>query len=197
MDALGRIISEGDWLTIDGSTGEVMAGEVATVQPDLSERLRQDPDGLGRRAAGARGPGQCGDRRSMPAPRCSSVPRASACAGPSTCSSMPSASWAVREMILAETTRPGRLAALAKILPMQPRISCACCWSIMGKPVTVRLLDPPLHEFLPTESGEIEQLAETTGLGLQAGQRRLELARGQPDDGAARVPAGDHVPRDL
>ena len=48
---------------------------------------------------------------------------------------------------------------------------------LQGKPVTVRLLDPPLHEFLPTESGEIEQLAETTGLGLLRVQRRLEALR--------------------
>ena len=92
--------------------------------------------------------------RSMPGPRAISAPRASACAAPSTCSSKPTASLAVRQMILA-SREADRQSALAKLLPMQRQDFIELFEIMAGLPVTIRLLDPPLHEFLPQAEHEI------------------------------------------
>jgi pyruvate,orthophosphate dikinase len=154
--AAGETISEGDWITIDGSTGEVMKGRVPTVQPELSgdfarimewadEHRRlgiranaETPEDVGTaRGFGAEGIGLCRtEHMFFEADRI----------------------LAVREMILADT-EAGRRAALDKILPMQ-RGDFEEIFEIMaGLPVTVRLLDPPLHEFLPREKAEFEEIA--------------------------------------
>ncbi|MBV9248218.1 MAG: pyruvate, phosphate dikinase, partial [Acetobacteraceae bacterium] len=146
MRVAGREVREGDLLTIDGSTGEVMAGDVATVNPELSgdfgtlmgwadavRRLKvrtnadTPADAQAARDFGAEGIGLCRTEHMFFE------------AGRIT---------AVRQMILAED-RKGREAALAKLLPEQ-RADFAAIFTIMaGLPVTIRLLDPPLHEFLP------------------------------------------------
>jgi len=160
MNALGRTIGAGEIITIDGSTGEVMAGEVATVQPELSgdfgtlmgwaDELRvlkvranaETPLDAGTAVQfGAEGIGLCRtEHMFFDAGRI----------------------LAVREMILAED-EAGRRAALAKILPMQ-RQDFVELFKIMGpRPVTIRLLDPPLHEFLPRGDDELAELAAATG----------------------------------
>ena len=101
---------------------------------------------MGRRGAHAEGPHQCRHAGRRPR-RASSAPRASACAAPSTCSSSDRI-IAVRQMILAETSK-ARHAALAKLLPMQRGDFEGIFKAMDGLPVTIRLLDPPLHEFLP------------------------------------------------
>lgn len=160
MSVLGREFREGDILTIDGSTGEVMAGEVATIQPELSGdfgtimtwadqhrrmnvRTNAETPADARTAVefGAEGIGLCRtehmffeDDRIL----------------------------AVREMILSDNADERR-AALAKILPMQ-RQDFAELFEIMaGRPVTIRLLDPPLHEFLPKSAEDIAAVAEALG----------------------------------
>ena len=123
------------------------------LEPALSGEFAH-ADGLGRQGAQAQGARQCrhAERRARRA--ASSAPRASACAAPSTCSSRRDRILAVREMILADDEK-GRRAALAKLLPMQ-RGDFAELFAIMkGLPVTIRLLDPPLHEFLPHTEEEI------------------------------------------
>ena len=97
--------------------------------------------------------------RWTPARRATSAPKASACAAPSTCSSRPSRILAVREMILADKL-DARKAALAKLLPMQRQDFIEIFEIMAGLPVTIRLLDPPLHEFLPQADHEIEEVAE-------------------------------------
>ena len=165
----GREVTEGDTLTIDGATGEVMLGEVATVQPELAgdfgvlmqwaddvRRLRvranaETPlDCRTARRFGAEGIGLCRTEHMF------------FDAGRIT---------AVRQMILAED-EAGRRAALEKLLPEQ-RSDFAEIFEIMaGCPVTIRLLDPPLHEFLPHEEAEFAEVAQATGIGVEKLKRR-------------------------
>jgi pyruvate,orthophosphate dikinase len=165
----GREIREGDVVTIDGATGEVMIGRVATVEPELAgdfgtlmvwadkvRRLKvrtnaETPlDCRAARSFGAEGVGLCRtEHMFFDADRITSV----------------------RQMILAEDER-GRRAALDKLLPAQ-RADFAEIFEIMaGLPVTIRLLDPPLHEFLPHEEEEFAEVARATGIGIDALRRR-------------------------
>ena len=152
----GRSVGEGEWLTVDGSTGRVYVGQAALIPPALGGdfdrllgwadkfrhlrvRVNADTpaDAHRGRDFGAEGIGLCrtehmffeGDRIT-----------------------------AVREMILAQS-EDGRQKALAKLLPMQRGDFEGIFRAMEGFPVTIRLLDPPLHEFLPREDPEIEALA--------------------------------------
>ncbi len=167
----GRQISEGDWITVDGSTGKVFAGQTSLVIPGLSgdflrlmqwaDRIRQlrvrvnadtPADAHRGRDFGAEGIGLCrtehmffdGDRLS-----------------------------AMREMIVAQDA-PGREQALARLLPMQRSDFEAIFRAMEGFPVTIRLLDPPLHEFLPKESSEIAALAVELGMKTEALQAVID-----------------------
>jgi pyruvate, orthophosphate dikinase len=164
-----RTIREGEIVTIDGATGEVMAGAVPTVQPELAgdfgtlmvwadkvRRLRvrtnaETPlDCRTARDFGAEGIGLCRTEHMF------------FDAGRIT---------AVRQMILASDEK-GRRAALAKLLPEQ-RSDFASIFEIMaGLPVTIRLLDPPLHEFLPHQESEFEEVAQAAGVGVETLKRR-------------------------
>ena len=156
-----RTVSRGDILTIDGSTGEIMAGAVEMVQPELSgdfarvmgwaDEIRRlevrtnaetPADARTAREFGAEGIGLCRtEHMFFDADRI----------------------VAVREMIVADDEE-GRRTALDKILPMQ-RNDFAEIFRIMaGLPVTVRLLDPPLHEFLPHTDEEIGEVAAAAGV---------------------------------
>ena len=174
----GTTVKEGDILTIDGGTGEVFVGEVPTIQPELSgdfATLMEWADGLRRlrirtnadtptdartaRQFGAEGIGLCRtEHMFFEADRI----------------------VAVREMIMATTTE-GRRAALAKILPMQREDFVEIFRIMRGLPVTVRLLDPPLHEFLPHTEAEIEEVAKASGASAETlRQRAIELKESNP-----------------
>jgi pyruvate, orthophosphate dikinase len=87
---------------------------------------------------------------------------------------------AMREMILADDSR-GRATALAKLLPFQREDFVGIFREMRGLPVTIRLLDPPLHEFLPTESKQLEQLSRTMGVPVQKlAQRTKDLHEFNP-----------------
>ena len=165
----GKEVRDGDIVTIDGATGEVMLGQVATVQPELAgdfgtlmvwaddvRRLKvrtnaETPlDCRTARQFGAEGIGLCRtEHMFFDAGRIS----------------------AVRQMILAEDEK-GRRAALDKLLPEQ-RSDFAEIFEIMaGLPVTIRLLDPPLHEFLPHEDEEFAEVAAATGVSIERLKRR-------------------------
>ena len=103
---------------------------------------------------------------------------------------------AMREMICADD-EAGRRRALAKILPMQ-RADFEALFEIMaGLPVTIRLLDPPLHEFLPHEEKEAAAVAKELGVPLaEAAGARRRAARVQPDAGLPRLPARHPLSRD-
>ncbi len=167
---IGRYeLTEGDIITLDGSNGQVMAGEVPTIEPELAgdfgtlmewadkhRRMRvrtnaETPDDCARaRQFGAEGIGLCRtEHMFFDAARIS----------------------AVRQMILAED-ESGRRDALAKLLPEQ-RADFKAIFEVMtGLPCTIRLLDPPLHEFLPHGDAEFEDLANVTGLGVDHLKRR-------------------------
>jgi pyruvate,orthophosphate dikinase len=157
----GRVVRAGETITIDGSKGEILAGAVPMIEPELTgdfatlmgwademRRLKvranaETPlDAATARRFGAEGIGLCRtEHMFFDADRIA----------------------AVREMILADDEQ-GRRAALAKILPMQ-RADFVQLFTIMkGLPVTIRLLDPPLHEFLPHSEDDLKSVAEATGL---------------------------------
>jgi pyruvate,orthophosphate dikinase len=171
MAVNGRKLAQGDWITVDGSTGKVFAGQAALRIPEMggdflrlmqwADRIRQlrvrvnadtPADAHRGRDFGAEGIGLCrtehmffdGDRLT-----------------------------AMREMIVAQDTT-GRQRALAKLLPMQRSDFEAIFRAMEGFPVTIRLLDPPLHEFLPKEPGEIEQLARELKMEVAALQAVID-----------------------
>lgn len=152
----GMTMKEGDWLTLDGSTGEVMAGQLPTVQPDLA-------DEFGTFMEWADGYRKLKVRANADTPNDAQVARDFGAEGIGLTRTEHmffegNRIDAMREMILAEDL-DDRKKALMKILPMQ-RSDFKGLFKVMsGFPVTVRLLDPPLHEFLPHTDKEISDLA--------------------------------------
>ncbi len=165
----GREIREGDVITIDGTSGEIMAGEVPTVQPELSGdfgALMVWADAMRRMKvrANAETPADCRIAREFGAE------------GVGLCRTEhmffeASRITSVRQMILAED-EAGRRAALAKLLPEQRADFKGIFEEMAGLPVTIRLLDPPLHEFLPTEESDFAAVAEAAGVGVETLKRR-------------------------
>jgi pyruvate,orthophosphate dikinase len=167
----GRSFKAGEVITIDGSRGEILAGSVKMVEPELTgdfatlmvwadkvRRLKvranaETPlDAQTARQFGAEGIGLCRtEHMFFDADRIA----------------------AVREMILADD-EAGRRAALAKILPMQRKDFTQLFTIMAGLPVTIRLLDPPLHEFLPHNEEDVRAVAESTGLDAQKLLRRAK-----------------------
>jgi pyruvate,orthophosphate dikinase len=153
-------IAAGDVITIDGSSGEVMLGEVATIQPKLS-------GGFATLMGWADEIRQLGIRTNAETPAEAKAAIEFGAEGIGLCRTEhmffdTNRILAVREMILAEDLA-GRQAALAKILPMQRQDFVDLFTIRTGLPVTIRLLDPPLHEFLPKSDDELAQLASVTG----------------------------------
>ena len=169
MTVKGHKVVEGEIITIDGGTGEVMLGAVATIEPVLSGdfatlmgwadsfrklKIRTNAetplDARTARQFGAEGIGLCrtehmffdGDRI-----------------------------IAMREMIMSEDVA-GRKKALAKILPMQRQDFVELFHIMKGLPVTIRLLDPPLHEFLPHSRAEMAEVAAAAGISVDLVQHR-------------------------
>ena len=171
MTVDGTVYKEGDWISLDGSKGEVIEGKVPTVQPELSGdfgkimewsdefrtigvRTNADTphDSTNARNFGAEGIGLCrtehmffeGDRIK-----------------------------AVREMILAED-EAGRRAALAKLLPYQREDFYGIFKAMHDLPVTIRTLDPPLHEFLPHEDESQQEMAKEMGITKEEVKAKVE-----------------------
>lgn len=178
MTIAGKSYNKGEVITIDGSTGQVLAGQVKMIEPELSgefatlmgwaDKLRKlgvranaDTPADARTALkyGAEGIGLCRtEHMFFEADRIQ----------------------AVREMILADDEK-ARRAALAKILPMQRGDFIALFEIMKGLPVTIRLLDPPLHEFLPHGDEEIAEVAKAMGTDAQKIKNRAaELAEFNP-----------------
>lgn len=169
LSVRGTVVKTGETITLDGGTGEIMLGVVPTVQPELSGDFAQlmewadefrklgirtnaetPADAAQARKFGAEGIGLCrtehmffeGDRI-----------------------------VAVRQMILADDEK-SRRAALAKIQPMQRQDFVELFEIMAGLPVTIRLLDPPLHEFLPKTSAEMEVVAKDLGVDAKEVEER-------------------------
>jgi len=165
----GVTIKEGDWITIDGAAGEVIEGRVPTVQPELSgdfARIMEWADEIR----------ELGVRANAETPEDVRTAREFGAEGIGLARTEHmffegDRIAAVREMILAETEE-GRRVALKKILPMQKADFVELFTIMKGLPVTVRLLDPPLHEFLPREKEEFDELAAAIGVNVEKVRRR-------------------------
>ena len=178
MTAGGQTFKKGDFITVDGSTGQVLAGKVDMIEPQLSgefstligwaDKVRK----LGVRA-----------NADTPADAKAAVRFGAEGIGLCRTEHMffdEERIQAVREMILADDEK-SRRAALAKLLPMQ-RADFVELFEIMGgRPVTIRLLDPPLHEFLPHGEEEIAEVAAAMGADpKKLADRARELAEFNP-----------------
>jgi pyruvate,orthophosphate dikinase len=167
----GQAVKAGDYLTINGTTGDVMIGRVPTIEPTISgdfatlmgwaDKVRTlkvrtnadaPKDAAKAREFGAEGIGLCrtehmffGEERIAP----------------------------MRRMILADDAA-GRKAALAELEPFQRADFAGIFEAMAGLPVTIRLLDPPLHEFLPHDGKEQAALAESLGVGVEKVRERVE-----------------------
>jgi pyruvate,orthophosphate dikinase len=156
----GHVLNAGDWITLDGATGEVFRGEVPTVTPELGGAFSD----LMRWADAIR---TVKVRTNADTPADAKLARSFGAEGIGLCRTEhmffePSRILAVREMILAADL-PTRERALTKLLPMQRGDFAGIFRAMNGLPVTIRLLDPPLHEFLPHTDREIHEVAEALG----------------------------------
>lgn len=153
----GRTVGEGEVVTLDGSTGEVMLGAVATIQPELTGdfgTLMEWVDGIRRLKV----------RANAETPTDAKMARKFGAEGIGLCRTEhmffdPARIIHMRQMILADD-EAGRRKALEKLLPYQRQDFVELFTIMRGLPVTVRLLDPPLHEFLPNTDEEIEDVAQ-------------------------------------
>eukprot|EP00903_Cladosiphon_okamuranus_P001739 g1737.t1 len=160
INAAGRQLKEGDTITIDGATGQVLVGEVKMLQPTLS-------GDFGTLMSWADKERRMRVRTNAETPQDAKVAREFGAEGIGLCRTEHmffegERIVAVREMILAETEE-GRRAALAKLLPMQRQDFIELFEIMHGLPVTIRLLDPPLHEFLPKSDEELSEVATAMG----------------------------------
>jgi pyruvate,orthophosphate dikinase len=178
MRAGGIEIKEGDQITIDGTKGELILGKVPTIQPQLSgdfETIMGWADKVRR----------MGVRANAETPEDARVARSFGAEGIGLCRTEhmffdPTRIQNVREMIFADTEEDRR-AALSRLLPEQRRDFVELFTIMKGLPVTIRLLDPPLHEFLPHEDADIQIFSKAAGIVEPQVRRRLsELKESNP-----------------
>ena len=165
------LLREGDFITLDGSTGEVLLGKVPTQIPTLNSNFREFMTWVNR----AR---ELGVRANADTPLDAQVARGFGAEGIGLCRTEhmffeAGRIDAVREMILADSL-DGRKKALAKILPMQRSDFKGIFKEMRGYPVTIRLLDPPLHEFIPHTEKDLRELARRTGVPFDRLKRKAE-----------------------
>ena len=158
------VIKEGDYITLNGTTGEVMMGQVPLVTP----LLKSDFKTIMKWADETR---KLGVRANADTPKDARVAYEFGAEGIGLCRTEhmffeADRIRAVREMILSDT-RQDREKALAKILPMQKKDFIGIFTEMKGYPVTIRLLDPPLHEFLPHTDQEFQELASEMGVPVE------------------------------
>ena len=169
FNASGIEILAGDMITIDGSTGVVMQGEAAMIQPELSgefQTLMGWADGARRMAV----------RANADSPKDAQTALDFGAEGIGLCRTEhmffeARRITAMREMILADD-EPARQAALDKLLPMQRDDFIEMFRIMAGLPVTIRLLDPPLHEFLPHSEADLAEVAKSSGVDFETLRRR-------------------------
>jgi pyruvate, orthophosphate dikinase len=176
--AAGVTVKEGEVLTINGSTGEVILGAVPTIQPNLSDdfaQIMQWADSIRHLKI----------RANAETPLDAATARKFGAEGIGLCRTEHmffdnERIIAVREMILADDIA-GRRTALAKLLPMQRSDFIELFTIMAGLPVTIRLLDPPLHEFLPHTEADMQEVAKAAGVTVEAIRHRAsQLAESNP-----------------
>jgi pyruvate, orthophosphate dikinase len=178
MTVVGQVLKQGDVITVDGSTGQVLLGRVPMIEPELSGEFATLMGWADKVRA-------LGVRANADTPNDARIALKFGAEGIGLCRTEhmffdEDRIRAVREMILADDER-SRRAALAKLLPMQ-RADFIELFEIMGAlPVTIRLLDPPLHEFLPHSQEEIAEVAAAMGADpRKLADRARELAEFNP-----------------
>ena len=172
------VLNEGDLVTLDGATGEVMAGEVPTIEPELSGDFAKIMDWADETR-------RLGVRANADTPEDCRIALRFGAEGVGLCRTEhmffdADRILAVREMILADSPQ-GRRKALDRILPMQRRDFAEIFEIMQGQPVTIRLLDPPLHEFLPHAEAEMAEVAAAAGVSVDhMRQRVIKLSEVNP-----------------
>ncbi len=167
----GKTVRAGETITLDGATGEVFQGSVAMIEPAMS-------GDFGTLMAWADACRRMGVRANAETPLDAETARKFGAEGIGLCRTEhmffdPERILAVRQMIIS-STEAGRRAALARLLPFQ-REDFRKLFTIMaGLPVTIRLLDPPLHEFLPHADQEMQEVADSLGTDVAAIRARAE-----------------------
>ena len=164
-------IREGDYITMDGTTGEIIKGQVATITPALNKDFLELMVWVDQVR-------QIGVRTNADTPLDAKVARGFGAQGIGLCRTEhmffeSDRIDAVREMILADTQQARKL-ALEKILPMQKGDFKGIFREMKDLPVTIRLLDPPLHEFIPHKDEELHLLGEKIGVGFERLKRKAE-----------------------
>jgi pyruvate, orthophosphate dikinase len=179
MTVAGKTVKEGDWVTLDGGEGVVYGDKMALVTPELPssyQTLMKWADGLRR----------LGIRTNADTPQDARKAREFGAEGIGLCRTehmfftdfeQPEKGQerqrAIQEMILAETPE-ARVKALDKLLPFQRRDFIGIFKAMDGFPVTIRLIDPPLHEFVPHDRVKQEELAKELGISAEKVARRVE-----------------------
>ncbi len=164
FELAGKTYHEGDWISIDGSTGNIYDGQIPTVDATIAGEF-------GRIMAWADKYRKLKVRTNADTPKDAQKARELGAEGIGLCRTEhmffdPQRIAAFREMICSDTVEE-REAALAKIEPMQQADFEALYEALEGNPVTIRFLDPPLHEFVPTEEADIEALAKAQGKSVE------------------------------
>ena len=178
ISAAGVTLGEGELVTVDGTRGELLAGEIPTIEPVMSGAFATFMGW----ADGIRG---LAVRANAETPADAATARKFGAEGIGLCRTEhmffdSTRIVTMREMIVAKDS-DGRRAALAKLLPMQRQDFVELFRIMAGLPVTIRLLDPPLHEFLPHGEAEMREVAEATGLPVEeSGARVAQLHENNP-----------------
>ncbi|HOI02218.1 MAG: pyruvate, phosphate dikinase [Candidatus Cloacimonas acidaminovorans] len=170
MTVNGKVYKEGDWISLNGSTGQILEGKIDTQDPELSGdfgAVMQLADKYTKMKV----------RTNADTPKDATVARNFGAQGIGLCRTEHmffegERIKAMREMILAED-ETGRKKALAKLLPMQKTDFEGIYTAMNGFPVTIRLLDPPLHEFVPQEESAQKEIAEELGIPLEKVKARV------------------------
>jgi pyruvate,orthophosphate dikinase len=179
MTASGKTVKEGDWLTLDGSEGVVYSGEMPLVTPQLPKSYATLMDWVDETRT-------LGVRTNADTPQDARKAREFGAEGIGLCRTehmfftdfeQPEKSHerqrAIQEMILAET-KEARVKALDRLLPFQRRDFIGIFKAMDGFPVTIRLIDPPLHEFVPHDRAKQQELATELKLDVEKVARRVE-----------------------
>ena len=189
-----QVVKEGDWISLDGSEGEVILGQIPTHPSEVHRAVIEctlDPmdsaicQAFGKLLSWADEVRRLGIRTNADEPEQCEIANAFGAEGIGLTRTehmffMEDRITSMREMILADT-KEDREKALAKLLPMQREDFLGIFKAMNGKPVTIRTLDPPLHEFLPHDEAGIADLAKSLSIPVQEVETRVEsLAEANP-----------------
>ena len=157
----GQLIKKGDWITLDGSTGEIFLGKIPVVDPEINENMVTFMSWVNDYK-------KLGIRANADTPKDSQIARDFGAEGIGLCRTEHmffegERIKSIRKMIVSSTEKERRN-ALMELLPIQRKDFYEIFKVMKDLPVTIRLLDPPLHEFLPTEDDDIEEIAKEMGM---------------------------------